>query len=274
MIKNVRNWMAHRHLLVTMVGRELKARYRGTVLGYFWSFLNPLLLLTVYSVVFGKILPGSSGRIHNQDITGINYSLFLFTGLMPWIWFSTSVLDAANVLFVQGNLVKKIRFPVEVLPMMSVAANMMHFLFGMPILMLSVVLLGKGVTLTWWALLLPVIMLIQVVFTLGFAFWVSALTAHFRDLKDLINNFLTLWFFGTPIIYAFETPQIKNNPLLVWFLSLNPLTHIVEGYQYIFFFGRLPHYRKLGVTLLVGLVLLVSGYRLFDRLRDTFCEEV
>lgn len=274
MIKKLKEILKYRQLILTLVSRELKARYRGTVLGFLWSFANPLLLLLVYSFVFGAILPQSSGRIEDVELKGINYSIFLFTGLLPWLWFSTSVLDSANVLFVHGNLIKKIRFPLEALPIMNVLTNMVHFLLGIPILMLFILLFGQGVTLTWWVLLLPVAVFVQFVFTMGLCFLISALTVHFRDLRDILSNLLTLWFFATPIIYAFMNPMIQGKKIVVTALLLNPMTHIVEAYHYIFFFGSLPHWKKIPVTLVAGLILFYIGYLIFDRLRDTFVEEV
>ncbi len=274
MINKIRELYKYRQLIATLVSRELKARYRGTVFGFFWSLLNPLLLLVVYSIVFGIILPQSSGRVENTMITGINYSIFLFAGLLPWIWFNSSVLESANVLFVNGNLIKKIKFPLEVLPITTVLTNLVHFLFGLPILIGFILLFGNDLPLTWWVCFFPVAVLVQFVFTLGFSFLVSALTVHFRDLKDILSNLLTLWFFATPIIYPFMAPAIQKHKALVLLLSLNPMTHIIEAYHYSFVFGSLPHWKKLPVTLGVGVLLLILGYVVFDRLRDTFVEEV
>ncbi len=274
MISTVKELYKHRQLVHTMVVRELKARYRGTVLGFLWSFLNPMLLLAVYSFVFGVLLPGSSGRVENIDIIGIDYSIFLFTGLLPWIWFSTSVLECSNVLSVYGNLIKKIKFPLEVLPIMTVITNMIHYLLGIPILIVFLAAFGKGVSLTYWALLLPVAVLLQFLFTIGLGFFVAAVTVHFKDVKDILNNLLTLWFFVTPIIYPFMSSHVQDHKYVAMALSLNPMTHIVEMYHYIFFFGKLPHYKRLGVTVLVALGMAWIGYTVFNKLRDTFSEEV
>jgi lipopolysaccharide transport system permease protein len=274
MINRLKELIKYRHLIFTLVSRELKARYRGTVLGFLWSFVNPLLLLLVYSIVFGVMLPQRSGRIEGVEIEGINYSIFLFTGLLPWLWFSSSILDSSNVLHVHGNLIKKIRFPLEVLPIMNVITNMVHFLFGIPILVVFILFFGDGVQLTWWVFFFPVAVIVQFVFTMGLGFLISALAVHFRDIKDILSNLLTLWFFGTPIIYPFMTGMIQEKKGFVWLLSLNPMTHIIEAYQYTFFFGSLPHWKKLPVTLFVGLLFFYIGYLIFDRLRDTFVEEV
>jgi lipopolysaccharide transport system permease protein len=279
MIGKLKELLKYRQLITTLVVRELKARYRGTVFGFFWSFLNPLLLLTVYSIVFGIILPGSSGRLESPELAnitlkGIDYAIFLFTGLLPWLWFNSSILESSNVLFVHGNLIKKIQFPIEVLPIMVVLTNLMHFLFGVPILILLILILGKTITLSWWVLFFPVAVMVQIVFVMGLSFLVSALTVHFRDLKDILTNLLTLWFFATPIIYAFMSKNIQDHKALVTLLSLNPMTHIIEAYHYTFIFGSLPHWKKLPVTFLVGLLFFYLGYLLFDKLRDTFVEEV
>ncbi len=274
MISKFKELFKYRQLLATLVSRELKARYRGTVFGFLWSFLNPLLLLIVYSIVFGVFMKRGAPNIEGINIIGLNYSLFLFTGLLPWLWFSASVLESSNVLFAHGNLIKKIKFPVEILPIMNVVTNMVHFLLGLPILIICIVIFGSGVPITPWILFLPVAMLVQFVFTLGFCLLVSSLTVHFRDLRDLLANILQLWFFGTPIIYPFLDPIVQNNQWAKTILTLNPMTHIIEAYHYIFFYGKLPHWKKIPVTLLGGIILFWVGYLIFDKLRDTFVEEV
>jgi ABC-type polysaccharide/polyol phosphate export permease len=274
MIEKLKELIKYRQLIFTLVARELKARYRGTVFGFLWSFLNPLLLLLVYSVVFGIILPYSSGRVEGIDMKGLDYAIFLFTGLLPWLWFNSSILESANVLFVHGNLIKKIRFPIEVLPIMVVFTNLVHFVLGVPILVLMILILGKTIGLTFWVFFFPVAVIVHFVFTMGLSFLVSALTVHFRDLKDILANLLTLWFFATPIIYPFLAPAIQANRYVKFVLTLNPMTHIIEAYHYTFVYGSLPHWKKLPVTFLVGLVCFYLGYLIFDKLRDTFVEEV
>lgn len=274
MINRLKELFKYRQLILTLVSRELKARYRGTFFGFLWSLLNPLFLLVIYSIVFGVIMPGSSGRVENATLVGVDYAIFLFSGILPWLWFSSSILESSNVLFVHGNLIKKIQFPIEVLPIMVVLTNLVHFILGVPILIVMIIILGKTVHLTWWVFFFPLAVLVQLVFTMGLSFLVSALTVHFRDLKDILSNFLTLWFFGTPIIYAFGAETVGKFKLFKTILSLNPMTHIIEAYHYTFVFGKLPHWKKLPVTFLVGLLLFYLGYLIFNKLRDTFVEEV
>jgi ABC-type polysaccharide/polyol phosphate export permease len=270
LLKNLKELYKYRVLIQSLVSRELKARYRGTILGFFWSFFNPLLLLIVYSIVFGLMIGPRDPAFGGSPWM---YSLFLFCGLLPWqVWFSASAIESSNILMIQGNLIKKILFPVEILPIVVVTSNFMHFLFGLPILLLFVPILGGKFSI--YLLFLPVVILVQFVFTLGFAFFISSLTVHFRDIKDILTNLLTFWFFGTPIIYPMTFAPVQKSSLFKTLLNLNPMTHIMQGYQSSVFHRELIHWKRLGVTFLVSLVLFFVGYYIFDRLRDSFPEEV
>ena len=256
----LRTLVRYRLLLQSLVGRELKARYRGSVLGFFWSFVNPLLLLLTYGLVFTYMLPVP------RSATLEPYFLFLFCGILPWTWLQAALLESSTVLITGGNLIKKVLFPAEVLPVVTVAANLVHFLFGLPILLLF--LLWKG-RLGWSALLLPVPLLIQLVFTLGLALFVSALTVHFRDIQNILSHVLHLWFFATPVLYAYPDSG-PLHALLRW----NPMTHVIVAYQELLFFGGLRHYRGLALSALAAVLAFAAGAFLFERLRDTLAEEV
>src|SRR3954471_12034092 len=161
MLRNLAQLFRYRGLIQSLVARELKARYRGSVLGFFWSFINPLLLLLVYSFVFKYLL---AARYEGID----HYELFLFCGILPWTWFSTSLLESSGVLISGGNLIKKVLFPAEILPIVTVLSNMVHFFFGLSILVLFLAWYRAPVTpleLAWF----PVVVLVQLMLTLGFA---------------------------------------------------------------------------------------------------------
>lgn len=269
LFRNLKELYRYRVLIQNMVSRELKARYRGTILGFFWSFFNPFLLMVVYTIVFGFIIQPRDPTIGTSPWL---YALFLFCGVLPWVWFSSSSLESANVLMVQGNLIKKILFPAEILPTVSVLSNLVHFAFGLPILFLFIFLFGKSFTLNM--LFLPAVIFVQLCFSLGFSFLVSSLTVHFRDIKDILANWLTFWFFSTPIVYPITFSTIQKSRVLRIFLNLNPMTHIMQGYQNCLFFGKPPNWEKLGATFLFALLLFFIGYSIFDRLRDSFAEEV
>jgi lipopolysaccharide transport system permease protein len=263
MITQLAQILRYRLLIQSLVSRELKARYRGSVLGFFWSFVNPLLLLLTYWLVFSHILAG----FRPQTVTP--YFLFLFCGILPWTWFSASVAQAAGVLISGGSLIKKVLFPAEVLPIVAVLSNMVHFLLGLPILLVFLIYSGK---LTPTALLLPLPILVQLVFTLGLALFVSALTVHFRDIQDLLAHVLQIWFFMTPIIYSYS--DLDPTTRLRAVLRLNPMTHVIVSYQEILFHGAFGHWPGLVRAALVSLAVFAVGAFVFNRLRDTLAEEV
>jgi len=265
MLKNLMSLIAYRGLLQTLVSRELKARYRGSFFGFLWSFFNPLLLMIVYSLVFSYILS-------QRDPETTPYALFLFCGLLPWTWFSSSILEASNSLMINSGLIKKILFPAEVLPLVNIFANLVHFLLGLPILFIFVLYFHHAITL--YILLLPVVMAVQLVFTAGLAFLVASLSVHFRDLQNILGNLITFWFFATPIIYPLTYPGVKDSPSFKTMLNLNPMTHIMDGYQSAIFYGRNPDWHGLGIVFLVSIALFLFGYFVFDKLRDTYPEEV
>lgn len=244
------------------MARDVKARYRGSVLGFFWSFFNPLLLLLVYTFVFSYVMPPPKNLP--------NYALFLFCGILPWTWFSASLLESSNVLISGGNLIKKVMFPAEILPIVTVLSNLVHFLFGLPILVAFLIYFKAPLQLSELAWF-PVVVLVQLMLTLGLALILSALTVHFRDIRDILANLMTLWFFVTPIIYSWQNPP----PQIVRFLNLNPFTHLAISYQEILYFdGNFGHWKWLVALGAGSVVLFLAGYFLFDRLRDSFAEEV
>lgn len=269
MFRSLHNLYKYRVLIQSLVSRELKARYRGSVLGAFWSFFNPLLLLTVYTIVFNYILP-------NRNPATQPYALFLFSGLLPWTWFSSSLLESSNVIIFGGNLIKKIIFPAEVLPFVSVLANLVHFLLGTPILFIFMLLFK--VQFSWYLLYFPLIIFIQLILTLGFALWFSSLSVHFRDLRDILANLITLWFFCTPVIYPFDFSPLQETSLLSrifkYVIKLNPVSYLMDSYHQAVFYGKAPDFKHLAIVLVGSLICFLTGYFVFDRLRDTFVEEV
>jgi lipopolysaccharide transport system permease protein len=266
MLPNLARLFRYRGLIQSLVARELKARYRGSVLGFFWSFINPLMLLLVYSFVFKNIMPADW-----RDLGVEHYELFLFCGLLPWTWFSASLLESSGVLISGGNLIKKVLFPAEILPIVTVLANMVHFFFGLTILVAFLLWyqwLPDAPGLLWF----PVVVLVQLIFTLGCALILSAITVHFRDVRDILGNLMTLWFFATPIIYPYMTPHISD---MMWLLNLNPFTHLAITYQEILYFkGPVGHWQWLLALGGASIVFFFFAYFVFDRLRDTFAEEV
>ena len=264
MLANLIRLFRYRGLIQILVARELKARYRGSVLGFFWSFVNPLLLLLVYSFVFTAI-------IDRGDLAPLEpYAVFLFCGLLPWTWFSSSLNESANILIVNGNLIKKVVFPVEILPVVAVVSNLCHFVFGLPILFGFLAWYGiplRLAELVWF----PAVVAVQLCLTLGLAMILAALTVHFRDVKDLLSNALTLWFFASPILY--QMSAVPEGARAV--MNLNPFAHLAISYQEILFYeGPFGHWKWLLAVAGGSAGLFLLAYWFFDRLRDSFVEEV
>ncbi|MSO49086.1 MAG: ABC transporter permease [Acidobacteria bacterium] len=259
---NLGQLLRYRGLIQSLVARDLKARYRGSMLGFFWSFVNPLLLLTIYSFVFTYLLQNRAEGLQP-------YAVFMFTALLPWTWFSSSLTEATGSLISGGNLIKKVLFPAEVLPFVTILSNMVHFLLGLPILIGFMVY--YHVTPDWpqlpWFL---VIVSVQLLFTAALSLFLSALAVHFRDVRDLVSNLLTFWFFATPIIYSYKDfPNYKN------YFDWNPFTHLAISYQEILFFdGGFGHWKWLLALGGGSVVLFLAAYWVFDRLRDSFSEAV
>jgi lipopolysaccharide transport system permease protein len=262
MIGEVKTLFRYRALIQSLVSRELKARYRGSVLGFLWSFANPVLLLVTYTLVFLIILPMKATPRMEP------YYLFFFTGLLPWTWFSSSLLEGSSVLIAGGNLIKKVLFPAEVLPTVTVLANLAQFLFALPILLVLLAFAGR---LGAPALLLPIPILVQLILTLGCALVLSALNVHFRDIGNILGHVLQLWFFATPILYDIE---LLGHGTLRQLERLNPMGHIIISYQQMLFHGHFDHWRGLAGSLVAALVAFAIGVFVFDRLRDTLSEEV
>ena len=214
--------------------------------------------------MFAVVLPGA----RSKEIEP--YALFMFCGILPWTWFSSALSEAAGSLIAGGNLIKKVLFPAEILPIVSVLSNMVHFFLGLPILIGFLVYYQRPpdvLDLFWF----PVTVLVQLIFTAGLGLILSALTVHFRDIRDILSNILTLWFFATPIIYWIkEAPGLGKRVL-----DYNPMTHIIVSYQEIMFFpGPIGHWKWLLATGFASTLLFLGGLWLFDRLRDSFAEAV
>jgi len=214
--------------------------------------------------VFTVVLPGSRPEGYQP------YALFMLCGLLPWTWFSSSLLESSNALITGGNLIKKVLFPAEILPITTVLAHLAHFCLGLPILAVFLIYYGTAVSffeLLWF----PIIVVVQLLLTLGLAFIVSALTVYFRDVRDLLVNLLTLWFFLTPIIYPISVAP----PWAQTILNLNPFTHLAISYQEVLFRpGAFHEIWRLAIVGGISVLVFLIGYFIFDRLRDTLADEI
>ncbi len=261
-----------RELIVNLVVRDLKVRYKNSVLGVFWSWLNPLFMMVVYTVVFTIMQPGGASIPKNQ------FPAFVLCALLPWNLFSSSVMQSIDSIVNNANLVKKVYFPREILPLAVVLANLVNF--GISMIVLIPVMLLLEVPLTPWMLLLPVIVLIQFWFMTGVILILSTVNVFYRDTKVIMDVVMMAWLFVTPVFYPInrlpQSAEILGMAVDIrrWTRILNPMASLVAAYRDILFFGRLVGLDFLARTAITSLVIFIVGYGVFCKYSHIFGEEV
>ena len=251
-------WVRTRDLLRELIVRDIKLRYRGSLLGILWTLLNPLAELLVLLFVFGVIL-----RVEIP-----NFSAFLFTGLLVYGWFQTSVNFATMAIVGNRELVRRPGVPIVILPIVTVASNLVHFILSLPILM--GLLMSSHVPLTATMLTLPILIGLEFVLILGFAYAVATINVWFRDTQHVLRIALQLLFYLTPVFY--ETASVPKN--LQWLYRINPLAHLVDSYRAVFLRGAFPNMESMAYLAVVSIVLCVSGMLWFDRASHRFADEL
>lgn len=258
-MQRIKELYAYREMIINLVKKDLRGRYKGSLLGFLWTFLNPLLQLVVYTLVFSTILKSTIEK----------YYLFLFVALIPWLFFSATLITGATSILWGKELVKKIYFPREVLPIATVTSGFVNMLFCFIIIFFVIFISGIGISLT--ALLyLPFIMIVEYIFVLGIAMMTSALTVYFRDLEYILNIISMAWMYMTPIMYDIAIVPEKYQFLF----NLNPMTPIIIAYRDILYYKSIPKLQTLSHALFLGIAIFAIGWRLFDKLQKRFVEEM
>ncbi|MEP7199193.1 MAG: ABC transporter permease, partial [Chloroflexota bacterium] len=262
---NLTHIFRYRDLIRNLVARDLKVRYKNSALGIVWSMLNPLGMMIVFTVVFTIMIP-------NNPIE--RFPIFVLCGLLPWNWFSGSVMGSIYAVVNNGSLVKKVFFPREVLPLSVVLANLVHFLIAL--IMLFAMMLLTGTPLTQWVIMLPLLIAIQVIFSLGLAFFLSAINVYYRDTAMIMDVLMLAWFFLTPIVYATDLiPRTKDIlgyavPVQRLLYILNPMASLIASYRVILYNGAPPDPAFLLRTIVTALICLALGYAFFRRASRNF----
>jgi len=257
-MKIFKNIYDYRELLKTNVKKEIRGRYKKSFLGVLWSFLNPLLQLAVYAIIFPIIL---------KD-TQPNYVIFLCVALIPWTFFTTTLTQSAASMIVNGNIIKKVYFPREIIPISVVTSGCVNFLISTVIIIGFVLCSGMG--LTKYVLFYPLILIIQYLLSLALSFVISSITVYLRDVEHLIGIALQLLFYATPIVYARET--IPTN--FQFIMKLNPMAHIISAYRDIFYYQTMPDIQNLLILLALTVIFCILGYKIFSKLQKGFAEEL
>lgn len=273
MLTHLLELLHFRELLWNLVVRDLKVRYKNSVLGILWSWLNPLFMMVVYTVVFTVMRRSTNGSIPDR-----HYPVVVLSALLPWNFFSASVAQSIGCIVENANLVKKVYFPREILPLSVVVANLVNF--AISLLVLFPMLLAFRVKLTVWALCLPLVIAIQLCFVAGVCLLLCTMHVFYRDAKPVMDVALLAWLFVTPVFYPIDVlPRSKEIlgftvDIHRWTRILNPMASVIATYQDVLYYGRPVGLDFLARTAMTALAVLAVGYAVFYRYSRRFGEEI
>lgn len=248
----------YRQLLKSNVRKEIRGKYKGSFLGVLWSFVNPLLMTLVYAIVFPFLLRSSQPH----------YTTFIVIAILPWTWFTTSLSQGTNTILVNGGIIKKVYFPRAILPISIVTSGLINFFISCFIILLFLIFSGIGFS--YNVLYLPLIILIQYILQLGIILITSSIDVYIRDAEYIINFFVSLLFYATPVLYSLDMFPSK----LSMILKINPMATLITSYRDIFYYQTHPDFTMLGYVALVSIIILSLGIKIFNKLEKGFAEEL
>ena len=255
----LKNLYEYRELLKSNIKKDIRGKYKGSFLGVLWSFINPLLSVAMYALVFPFILKNT------QD----NYVTFLIIGILPWNVFATVISQGTYCILANAGIIKKVYFPREILPISVATSGLINFLISCLIIFLFLVFSGIGIS--GYILYLPLVILIQYIFTLGIVFITSSINVYIRDLEYIVNFFVQMLFYATPILYSSDLFAGSKIQILI---KLNPMATIINSYRDILYYQTLPDFQALFMVFLLSIVLFFIGRNIFYKLEKGFAEEV
>ena len=256
-MKHLKELYDYREMVFSLVKKDLRGRYKGSVLGFLWTFINPLLQLMVFTLVFSVIMKAGYDQ----------YYLFLFVALVPWMFFSSSVQDGSTAIIREKDMVKKIYFPREVMPIATVTSGFVNMLLTFIVIFIVLIISGKGIN-PVALLCLPFVMVVEYILCLGIAMIVAALTVYFRDLQYILGIFTMALQYMTPVMYGSEMVPEWAMPIF----QANPMTPIIEMYRQILYYKEVPEMLSLLYVLALGIIFIVLGFFCFNKLQKGFAE--
>lgn len=260
----LRELVGYRELLANLTVRDLRVKYRGSALGVFWSLLNPLIMMAIYTVVFGLFL---------RVVSLPHYWALVLAGLVAWIFLSNAVISATAAFTHNSNLINKVYFPIEALPVSNVLAHFVNFVIS--VLILLVILHFGGINFGMSLILLPVIIVTELALALGLGLALASLGVYFRDLEHLIPLVTAAFFYVTPVLYPLDAKALpRGAEKFIPFARLNPLSWYMESYHAVLYYGTWPPLTPFLLMLASGVVALVGGFLLFSHMRPRIPEEV
>ena len=248
----------YKEFLKTNVKKDIRGKYKGSFLGVLWSFINPLLSVIVYAIVFRYIMRFSID----------NYLIYLISGIIPWTFFTSAINSGMNSILFNADIIKKVYFPRIILPISGVTSCLVNFLISCIIIVIFAFFseVGISINLVW----LFLIVIIQYFFTLGIVFILSAVEIYVRDIEHIVNFLISMLFYVTPILYTKDYVPEK----FAFILKINPLSYIIDAYHNIFYYKQVPNFVDLGIIGLISFLALIFGYLIFNKLQKGFAEEV
>ena len=253
-----KNLYNYRELLKTSIKKEVRSKYKNSFLGVLWSFLNPLLQIIVYTIIFSLILK------NKQE----HYAIFLCSGLIPWTFFSTAVNKSAFTFIENGNIIKKVFFPREIIPISVVTAETINFLISTMIILGFTIFGGIGIS--KYIIFYPIVLIAQYLIIIAISLVISSICVYFRDLQHFIGVILQLLFYAAPIVYSVDSIPGEYQ----WILKYNPMTYIINAYRNIFYYQNSIEVKPLIIMIFLGIISCVIGYAVFYKLQKRFAEEL
>lgn len=249
----------YRELLKTNIKKDIRGKYKASVLGVLWSFINPLLSVLVYAIVFPYLMRS----------TAENYIVYLVTGIIPWTYFQTVLNQCVTCIKANAGIIKKVYFPRVILPISAMCSGIINFFISCIIILAFCMIWNVGIS--WHIAFVPLIALIQGLFALGLGMALGAMDAYFQDLEYIVNFIIQLLFYGTPIVY--ELSQFSSQSLLSFLIRLNPMTTIMNSYRDVFLYHQIPDMGALTVVGAVAIAVVAVGYLVFAKLEKGFAEQ-
>lgn len=256
----IKNLYTYRELLKSNIKKEIRGKYKGSILGVLWSFINPLLTVLVYAIVFPYIM-----RVE-QD----HYLIFLITAIIPWTFFTTVIQQGTLSIRINSGIIKKVYFPREIMPISVAVSGLINFFISCVIILVFV--LGDGVGISWHLILLPLVAIIQMIFSLGLVMILSAINVYVKDIEYIVTFIIQMLFYGTPILYPLSL--FSESEILTKIVQLNPMTQIVLSYRDIFMNHQIPNLLGLLYVAILSVIILVLGFMIFRKLERGFAEEL
>lgn len=251
----------YRELLKTNIQKDIRGRYKGSVLGVLWTFLNPLLQVFVYYIVFPYLMRGAAIP---------NYLVYLITGLIPWTYFITTVTGGTTVIKANGGILKKVYFPRIILLVSQVCSGWVNFMISCVIILIFCLIFGVGLSVQ--LIVVPLISLVEGLLVLGIIMILSAVNVYVQDVEYIVQFILNMLFYGTPVLYSLD--QFSNAGILYKLIKFNPLTMLIEAYRDCFLYHVWPDWIRLGLVSLLAVVTILVGYQIFKKLERGFAEEL